>query len=172
MSELQLDLQKVCAGSVPATADFKRWAAAALRLAAGAGGAAAAQSSSRSLCIRLVDEAESAELNERYRDKAGATNVLSFVAEAPPGLPVTEADALLGDVVICAPLVAHEAAAERKQLTAHWALLTVHGVLHLLGYDHQNDADWATMTNLESAILKATGLPDPWASHTEQAPQI
>lgn len=166
MSELQLDLQKVCQGAVPPAAHFKRWAAATLRMASEAD----VRAQTRSLCIRLVDEVESAALNERYRGKAGATDVLSFAADAPPGLPPDEAVTLFGDVVICAPLVASEAETANRSLTAHWALLTVHGVLHLLGYDHQTPADWKKMTHLESAILTNTGLPDPWADQAQQLP--
>lgn len=158
MSSLHFDLQKVCQGTVPPPAHFKCWAEMALKMA----GATSDTSSPRSLCIRLVDEAESAELNEQYRGKIGATNVLSFTAQAPPGLPPAEAATLLGDVVICAPLVAREAETAHKTLESHWALLTVHGVLHLLGFDHQTTADWTKMTHLESAILTNTGLPDPW----------
>ena len=87
------------------------------------------------LCVRIVDEAESARLNERYRGKSGATNVLSFPAEALPA-PLPPA---LGDLALCAPLVAREALEQGKSLMGHWAHLCVHGALHLLGYDHETD---------------------------------
>ena len=159
---IQLDLQKACEGTVPAVADFERWTTMAISQQSDE--LPDRQPVQRSLCIRLVDAPESAALNAQYRGQAGATNVLSFVAEPPPGLPADEAASLLGDVVICAPLVAPEAEAENRSPGSHWALLTVHGVLHLLGYDHQTDAAWRHMTALESAILKRAGLPDPWPS--------
>jgi len=110
------------------------------------------------LTVRIVDLEEIRRLNERYRGKDSATNVLSFPADLPEqiGLP------LLGDVVICAPLVAEEAQSQGKSVEAHWAHLTIHGVLHLLGYDHQQSADAAVMEDLEIALLNSLGLPDPY----------
>src|SRR5690606_20131870 len=90
------------------------------------------------LTIRIVDEEESRILNRDYRGKDKPTNVLSFPFEAPPGL---DAWPLLGDLVICAPVVAREAVEQGKPLMAHWAHMVVHGVLHLLGYDHEEDED-------------------------------
>lgn len=114
------------------------------------------------LCIRIVDAAESAELNERYRGKAGPTNVLSF----PCDIPVPEL-AVLGDLVICAPVVAAEAEAQDKTPEAHWSHLVVHGILHLLGFDHIGDHDAEAMEAEERAILAQLGYPDPYAT---QAP--
>jgi probable rRNA maturation factor len=107
----------------------------------------------------VVDEAEGRELNRQYRHKDYATNVLSFPADLPPelGLP------LLGDVILCAPVVAREAQAQGKSLDAHYAHLTVHGVLHLLGYDHETISDARTMEGLEVQILDSMGIPDPYA---------
>lgn len=112
------------------------------------------------LTVRIVGEAEGRTLNERYRHKKGPTNVLSF--------PYGEADhplspPLLGDIVICAPLVAAEADAQGKPLEAHWAHLTVHGVLHLLGYDHQSPDQARVMESLETRLLQGMGYPDPYA---------
>lgn len=109
------------------------------------------------LCIRIVDEAESAALNERYRDKSGATNVLSFPcdAEVPGSKP-------LGDLVICAPVVAAEAAEQGKTPEAHWSHLVVHGVLHLLGFDHMGDHEARIMEAEERAILSRLGHSDPY----------
>ena len=119
------------------------------------------------LVVRIVDEAESRELNQRYRGKDRPTNVLSFPFEAPPGLPAEIAFPCLGDLVICAPLVRQEATQQHKALDAHWAHLVVHGVLHLLGHDHQNDAEAAEMEDREREILKQLGYPDPYRTPTE-----
>jgi probable rRNA maturation factor len=139
--------------SVPLRRDFKRWAAAALTELAHNQPVTRAKSR---LSIRIVSEAESAELNSHYRHKQGATNVLSF--PVPAGLP----DALLGDLAICATVVAREAQEQHKSLDAHWAHLTVHGVLHLKGYDHEvpNEAD--AMEAIEKQILAYLGYQDPY----------
>ncbi len=113
----------------------------------------------RELCIRIVDEAESRLLNERYRGQDKATNVLSFAAEPalwPEGL------APLGDLAICAPIVAKEAAAQSKPLAAHWCHLCVHGVLHLAGFDHEATAEATEMEALETRILADLGFRDPY----------
>ena len=110
------------------------------------------------LTIRIVDTAEGRELNRRWRDRDYATNVLSFPAE---GLADIAPD-LLGDIVLCAPLVAAEAAAQGKSAAAHWTHLTVHGVLHLLGFDHQDEQSAAAMEEHERAILASLGFADPY----------
>jgi len=120
-----------------------------------------------SVGIRIVDLDESAELNNQYRDKQGATNVLSFPFE-PPDLPdkLYEEDELLenflGDLVICAPIVEAEAIEQDKALQAHWAHMVVHGVLHLQGYDHIEQADAEKMEAIERAVLADLGFPDPY----------
>ena len=106
-----------------------------------------------------MDEAESADFNQRYRDKMGPTNVLSFPFEPPLG---GQGRRYLGDLVICAPLVAREAAEQGKSPEAHWAHLVVHGVLHLLGYDHLDEAEAQAMEALETAILGDLGYPPPY----------
>jgi len=111
------------------------------------------------LTIRIVDAAESALLNQQYRQKTGATNVLSFPADLPEEVNLP----LLGDLVICAPLVESEAASQNKPLEAHWAHLIIHGTLHLLGYDHLQEADAAEMESLETELLKQLGCADPYA---------
>lgn len=108
--------------------------------------------------VRVVDEAESAALNEAYRGRRGPTNVLSFPFEAPPGAST----GLLGDLVICAPVVAREAQEQGKPARAHWAHMVVHGVLHLLGYDHQTPVQAVEMEDLERDILARLGYPDPY----------
>ena len=108
--------------------------------------------------IRVVDRAESAALNEQYREKQGATNVLSFPFQAPAEIDID----LLGDLVICAPLVIEEAKEQNKTIDMHWNHLIVHGCLHLLGYDHINDADADKMEELERQIMKKLGYSDPY----------
>jgi probable rRNA maturation factor len=108
--------------------------------------------------IRIVDEAESRQLNRDYRGKDRPTNVLSFPFEGPEHLPMES----LGDLVICAPVVEREAAEQGKSLEAHWAHMVVHGVLHLRGYDHLDDAEAEEMEGREVVILAALGYPDPY----------
>lgn len=127
---------------------LRRWARSALEAAGGAG----------SLAIRIVDEAESAAMNRRWRGKQGPTNVLSFAMALPPGVEAQE----LGDIVICGPVVAREAAQQDKPPAAHWAHMVVHGVLHLLGHDHKHEPDAQRMETLETEILGRLGFPDPY----------
>ncbi|TNY24961.1 rRNA maturation RNase YbeY, partial [Fulvimonas soli] len=103
--------------------------------------------------------AEGRALNRDYRGKDYATNVLSFPAELPPGMALP----LIGDLAICAPVVAREAREQGKRERDHWAHLTVHGVLHLLGYDHIAEADAEAMETLEARILAGLGITDPYA---------
>jgi probable rRNA maturation factor len=135
---------------LPAPASFRRWVGAALR--------GARRRKPAELAIRLVDAAEGRELNRQYRGKDYATNVLSFPAELPPGVDLP----LLGDLAICAPVVLHEAADQGKPPAHHWAHLTIHGVLHLLGHDHVAEADAERMEALETRILAGLGIPDPY----------
>lgn len=110
------------------------------------------------LTIRIVDVNESAELNEQYRHKNGATNVLSFPFEAPAEVNLN----LLGDLVICANVVQQQADEQQKDELAHWAHMVVHGTLHLLGYDHMNEAEAKDMETKENIILSQLGYPDPY----------
>jgi len=103
--------------------------------------------------VRIVDETESAELNAQWRNKQGPTNVLSFPADVP---------GFLGDVVLCAPVVLDEAAAQDKSVEDHWAHLTIHGVLHLLGFDHQTSDEADKMEMREVAILQELGINNPY----------
>ena len=112
------------------------------------------------LTIRIVDEAESADLNSRFRSKSGATNVLSFPFDSPPGTDLS----ILGDVIVCAPVVRREADEQAKSLDAHWAHMVVHGTLHLLGYDHERDADAEEMEAMETRILGRLGFDNPYES--------
>ncbi|WP_426697897.1 rRNA maturation RNase YbeY [Aeromonas hydrophila] len=113
--------------------------------------------------VRIVDEAESNELNLTYRGKDKPTNVLSFPFEAPPGLELP----LLGDLVICRKVVEREAAEQGKPLMAHWAHMVVHGSLHLLGYDHIEDDEAEEMEALERDIMQELGFADPYLNDEE-----
>lgn len=147
---LELDLQLASDAPVPSEADLRTWCALALRQ----------RSADSELTIRLVDEAEGRELNHTWRQKDYATNVLSFPADVPDELLDIP---LLGDLVICVPVVAREAAEQGKKLEAHWAHLVIHGCLHLLGYDHIDDEEAEEMEALERELLAELGHPDPYA---------
>jgi len=108
--------------------------------------------------IRIVGEKESAMLNKDYRHKDKPTNVLSFPFEVPPEIN----SPLLGDLVICAPVIAKEAKAQEKQVLAHWAHMVIHGTLHLLGYDHIKKKDAAVMEKIEIELLKQLGYANPY----------
>lgn len=110
------------------------------------------------LSIRIVDVTESQQLNCQYRQKDKPTNVLSFPAEVPDFVNVP----LLGDLIICAPVVMEEAIQQQKELSAHWAHMTIHGTLHLLGYDHIEDDDALLMEAIEVKLLTALGFPSPY----------
>lgn len=149
MTNLVLDIQRaVNSEGLPADNELERWAAVALERCSG----------NVEMTIRLVDAEESTHLNATYRNKSGPTNVLSFPFEAPPGI---ESD-LLGDLVICAPVVSREAAEQGKSDKAHWAHMVIHGVLHLQGYDHQTDNDAARMESLERTLMSRLGFDDPY----------
>ena len=119
----------------------------------------------REISVRIVDEEEGHALNKQYRAQDKATNVLSFPAVGPSEseLPA-ELSHSLGDIVICGPVVEREAAEQNKEIGSHWAHLLVHGGLHLLGYDHETDNDAAEMEELETRILAARGIDDPYAA--------
>ncbi len=136
----------------PGDDDFMAWVEAAL-----AGRAARVE-----VVIRLVGVDESRELNQRYRDRDRPTNVLSFPAELPEVVTAELDCKPLGDLVICVPLVAEEAVERAISRAHHWAHLVVHGTLHLLGYDHVEDADAARMEAEEIAILAKQGIDDPY----------
>ncbi len=110
------------------------------------------------IVVRIVDEQESAELNEQYRHKSGPTNILSFPVDLPEGIELD----LLGDLVICAPVLEKEALEQDKILEHHWAHIIVHGVLHLLGYDHIDDNEAELMENKEIAILSKLHINNPY----------
>lgn len=121
------------------------------------------------VCIRIVDEAEGRALNRQWRGKDCATNVLSFPGSVPPGVPAGGAPELMGDLVLCAPVVAREARAQHKPLAEHWAHLVVHGVLHLRGFDHIEQPSASLMEQRERDILAGLGIPDPYRDNRSDA---
>lgn len=136
---------------VPSATSFRQWVDAALK--------GVRRRKPAELAIRIVNLQEGRELNRAYRQRDYATNVLSFPAELPPGVKLP----LLGDLAICAPVVAREAVEQNKRPRDHWAHLTVHGTLHLLGHDHIDDAEAEAMEALEARILAGLGIADPYA---------
>ena len=155
MSQVILDLQIACedATGLPDEAQFQGWLDAVIPQF---------QEESE-VTIRLVDEAESHDLNLTYRGKDKSTNVLSFPFEAPPDIELP----LLGDLIICRQVVDREAAEQEKPLEAHWAHMVIHGSLHLLGYDHIDDDEAEEMEGLETEIMLALGFSDPYISEKE-----
>lgn len=155
MSELTVDVQNVFEGSgVPDEASLQTWAQAAWQ-----------GENPSEVTVRIVGALESQTLNHEYRGKDKPTNVLSFPFEAPAGITVP----LAGDLVICAPVVEHEAAEQRKAPVAHWAHMVVHGMLHLQGYDHIDDKDAEVMEALEIRLLSQLGFGNPYeAEETEK----
>jgi probable rRNA maturation factor len=134
----------------PAKATLCLWARQAL----------ASQPKQKEITIRIVDVSEMTALNEHYRKKKGPTNVLSFPADLPESMQ--DSHALLGDIVICATVVIREAAEQHKTVEAHWAHMVVHGVLHLLGHDHEKDDEAEVMEALEINILQQLGFSNPY----------
>ncbi|VUD61627.1 Endoribonuclease YbeY [Thalassocella blandensis] len=156
---LTVDIQHACsAETLPSDEEIHSWALAALTAAQGED-SQSENASDKELSVRIVDAEEIQQLNRQYRDKDKPTNVLSFPCELPPGVDVP----LLGDLVICAQVVRDEAIAQQKLEMSHWAHMVVHGTLHLLGYDHIEDAEAEEMESLESKILHTLGFPEPYA---------
>ena len=152
---IELDLQVAShASHLPSHADFLTWCSLGLRQ----------RSNPSELTIRLVDAAEGLELNATWRGKDYPTNVLSFPADIPEGLLDIP---LLGDLVICVPVVEREAAEQGKERAAHWAHLVIHGCLHLLGYDHIDDDEAEEMEDLERQLLAEIGHPDPYRDNQD-----
>ena len=149
-----LDLQLASsAAELPAETDIQQWLESAIL----------PFQSEAEVTVRIVDNNESQQLNFDYRGKDKPTNVLSFPFQCPPGIEL----ALLGDLVICAPVVAAEAAEQGKSLQAHWAHMVVHGSLHLLGFDHINDDDAQQMEAEEVTILQQLGFTNPYLLDNE-----
>ncbi|WP_444934021.1 rRNA maturation RNase YbeY [Microbulbifer sp. JTAC008] len=150
MTDLTIDVQRVSrCHDIPSDEAISNWASKALT----------GHRNEAELSVRIVDESESQELNHQYRGKDKPTNVLSFPTDFPAELDLP----MLGDLVICAPVVELEAEQQSKSLSAHWAHMVVHGTLHLLGYDHIEDADAQVMESLETKLLANLGIADPYA---------
>ena len=148
-----LDLQIACqTADIPSEKEIQRCLDSVLQ---------AQQLGEQEITVRIVDIAESQQLNHQYRGKNSATNVLSFPFEAPPGMSMN----LLGDLVICADIVKREASQQNKQELHHWAHMLIHGTLHLLGFDHINDDDAERMEELEISILNDLSIDDPYQNH-------
>jgi probable rRNA maturation factor len=147
-----IDLQIACeASELPSLEHFQRWADLALT---------AVTDEKFELTIRLVTIEESQQLNSQYRHKDKPTNVLSFPFEVPEGIELN----LLGDLVVCVPIVEQEAKEQSKSLFDHWAHMIIHGCLHLLGYDHISDADADEMETLEIKVLAELSIDNPYES--------
>ena len=166
---IEIEVQNPCAyQSVPDLGDLRAWVKVAMQKAMPKTVHKAKQDAS--LVIRIVDEAESQQLNNTYRHKNKPTNVLSFPFEAPDvsGLTaelsaeIAQQAGHLGDLVLCEPVIMQEAQEQQKSPRAHWAHMVVHGTLHLQGFDHLNDADADIMESLEVNILHELGFQNPY----------
>lgn len=144
----EIDIQFATEDSCPSKAQIEHWVTTAL----------SQQKKEGALAIRIVDEQEMTSLNHQFRNKNKPTNVLSFPCQLPPSLRKH----ILGDIVICASVVASEATTQQKPMMAHWAHMVVHGVLHLLGHDHENEEEATLMEKEEVAILHELGFSDPY----------
>jgi probable rRNA maturation factor len=151
MPRLSLAVQYACAApNLPTPTQFRKWIKSALPIEA-------------EVTLRIVDEEEGRMLNHTYRGKDYATNVLTF--------PLAEEPLLMGDIILCAPVVSQEAQAQQKSLEAHFAHLTIHEVLHLQGYEHEDDAQAEFMEAMESQTLQRLGYADPY-DHNNEAPSM
>jgi len=150
---LTIDIDNAsCCKEIPDEKTIHQWVSAAL----------SGRKDNAELSIRIVDEDESTELNQQYRSKQGPTNVLSFPADLPEFIQESLQLPLLGDLVICAPVVESEARQQNKPSKAHWAHMLIHGSLHLIGYDHIDDKDAEKMEQLETKILASLHFPPPY----------
>lgn len=156
--KLVVEIDSASSEPAPEEGDLRSWISAAL----------IDRKLDTEISVRLVDIEEMSELNQRYRNKTGPTNVLSFPADIPAELN----HPLLGDIVICSPVVRREAAEQGKPEDAHWAHMTVHGTLHLQGYDHLIEAEAQTMEAIETAILATLNYPCPYSSYAVPLEQV
>lgn len=151
--QAECEIQRaITSGDIPGDEQFQRW----IRAVPGT------KTQKFELTIRIVDEPEAQRFNREYRGRDYPTNVLSFPAELPEGLPEDVRQSQLGDLLICAPVVASEALELQRPASDHWAHLTIHGILHLLGYDHELTAAAVVMESLETKILRDLGVSDPY----------
>lgn len=147
---LSVDIESASSEQTPEEEDLRSWIRAALT----------SRQEDTEVSVRLVDIDEMSRLNQDFRSRPGPTNVLSF----PAGLPAELKLPLLGDIVICAPIVRKEAVEQGKPMEAHWAHMAVHGTLHLLGYDHVEEEEALTMEALETSILASLHYPCPYGA--------
>lgn len=147
---LRVDIESASAELTPGEEDLRGWIRAALT----------SRQEDTEISVRLVDIDEMSQLNQNFRARPGPTNVLSFPAALPEELRLP----LLGDIVICAPIVRREAVEQGKSMEAHWAHMAVHGTLHLLGYDHLEEEEALTMEALETSILATLHYPCPYGA--------
>ncbi len=152
-TDVILQITDAISDSLPPASDFEAWAGAAL----------GHRTADTQITIRIVDKEEGAALNQRWRGKDSPTNVLSFPCEGLEQI----APELLGDLVICAPVVKREAMEQDKSEEAHWAHMTIHGILHLLGYDHENNEEAVRMEAIETEILAGLNFADPYRQTTQ-----
>lgn len=151
-----VDVQVAATGDgIPDAATIRRWVRRTI--------VEAGETGELEVSVRVVDTAEMQALNRQYRDRNRPTNVLSFPAGPLAGMPDNETGPL-GDIVVCAAVVASEAAEQQKPLAEHWAHMLVHGTLHLLGYDHEDDGEAEDMEALEIRILESSGISNPYRS--------
>lgn len=156
---VRVDVQRDDPGVAAPDDDFIRsWVALAL--------SASGRAASTEISVRIVDAGEMRALNREYRHQDKPTNVLSFPAGPVAGLPEAE-PVPIGDIVVCADAVQEEAAAQAKPLQDHWAHILVHGTLHLLGFDHEADDEAVAMEALETRILAAQGIADPYGASAD-----
>lgn len=149
MASIHIDVMiNSTSSQLPDQSELEKWAAAAV----------GNHRQEAEISLLIVDEEEGAELNRQWRGKEGPTNVLSFPSDLPAELDLS----LLGDLIICVPVVERESIEQEKSLNSHWAHMIVHGTLHLLGYDHIEDQEAKEMESLETEILGQLGYPDPY----------
>lgn len=149
----EVEIQRAVSGTnIPGDEQFQLWVESAL----------AGTEKQVRLTIRIAGEQEAWQFNRDYRHKDYATNVLSFPAELPDGLPAEIKDSQVGDILICEPVVAREAREQGREESDHWAHLTIHGVLHLLGFNHEQAEEASVMEALETEILAKLGISDPY----------
>lgn len=154
--DLHLDLQialDTTGLTLPSEAQIQTWVGSALN----------GRMPCAEVTVRIVDEIEIEQLNQQYRHKEGPTNVLSFPFEADVSMEIP----LLGDIVICAPVVAREAVEQHKDLLSHWAHMLVHGTLHLLGFDHHSDGEAEAMEQQEIQVMQQLGFSNPYEVKTQ-----
>ena len=150
MTVCKIEVQRISDSSLmPRDEEFQLWAEKAL----------IDYHQDTEILIRIVDTQEISDLNQQYRHKTGPTNILSFPFEVPEGIDGLD---LLGDLVVCAEVLEHEAKAQNKKLKDHWAHIIIHGILHLIGYDHINDADAIEMEAKEIHLLQQLTIDNPY----------